>query len=101
MMLAALAVSCILKHSLSNHVLGSVKRAFDMFSGFAWMSALARKSSSLTTTARCETEITYTRMVVTRSGSNSMRCCSNETTFDISVVRHSSTYGQFSSESSP
>eukprot|EP00959_Pyramimonas_sp_CCMP1952_P245406 5129214-Pyramimonas_sp.AAC.1 len=35
MMFDALAISCILKQLLSNHVLSSVKRAFDMFSGFA------------------------------------------------------------------
>eukprot|EP00959_Pyramimonas_sp_CCMP1952_P098096 2050339-Pyramimonas_sp.AAC.1 len=39
-----------------------VYRAFDTFSGFAWMSAFAIRSSSLTTAARLAAAVTYTRM---------------------------------------
>eukprot|EP00959_Pyramimonas_sp_CCMP1952_P203097 4247324-Pyramimonas_sp.AAC.1 len=64
-----------------------------MFSGVAWMSAAARRSSSLATKARFAAGAAYTRTAVARSASNNMCCCSDKTTFDISVVKQSSTHG--------
>eukprot|EP00959_Pyramimonas_sp_CCMP1952_P229335 4795182-Pyramimonas_sp.AAC.1 len=60
-MLDALDRSCILEHSLSNHVLSSVRRAFDALTGFASLSAFVRRSPSLTTAARLAAAVTRAR----------------------------------------